>query len=125
LVSLLTEELTQAIPQGAALVSPLTVGGHVDHRLVRAAVEGLSLPAWYYADYPYVQWLKTIPPDLVSEMKPVEFPVTEAGLFAWIESVAAYPSQISSFWFSLKDMEEDIRNYCLKIGGVHLWRFVE
>jgi LmbE family N-acetylglucosaminyl deacetylase len=125
LVSLLTEELTQAIPQGAALVSPLTVGGHVDHRLVRAAAEGLSLPAWYYADYPYVQWLKTIPPDLVSEMKPVEFPVTEAGLFAWIESVAAYPSQISSFWFSLKDMEEDIRNYCLKNGGVHLWRFVE
>ena len=125
LVSLLTQELAQAIPHGATLVSPLTVGGHVDHRLVRAAAEGLGLPIWYYADYPYVQWLRTIPADLVSGMKPFEFPITEAGLGAWVKSVAAYPSQISSFWFDLEDMEEGIRNYCLKNGGVQLWRRIE
>lgn len=125
MVSLLAQELAQAIPRGAALVSPLTVGGHVDHRLVRAAAEGLGLPIWYYADYPYVQWLRTIPADLVRGMKAFEFPITEAGLAAWIESVAAYPSQISTFWFSRKDMEEDIRNYCLKNGGVQLWRRIE
>ena len=125
LVSLLIQELAQAIPRGATLVSPLTVGGHVDHRLVRAAAEGLGLPVWYYADYPYVQWLRTIPADLVSGMKPFEFPVMDAGLAAWVESVAAYTSQISSFWFSLEDMEEEIRNYCLKNGGVQLWQYTE
>jgi len=125
LVPLLTQELAQVIPRSATLVSPLTVGGHVDHRLVRAAAEGLRLPVWFYADYPYVQWLGTIPADLVDGMKLFEFPVTEVGLAAWIESVAVYTSQISSFWFTLEDMKGEIRNYCQKNGGVQLWRYLE
>jgi LmbE family N-acetylglucosaminyl deacetylase len=125
LVSSLTKELAQAIPRGSNLVSPLTVGGHVDHRLVRAAVEGLKSPVWFYADYPYIQWLGAIPGDLVNGMRLDKFPVTNSGLVAWVEAVAAYTSQISSFWFTEEDMEREIRNYCQKNDGVRLWRHAE
>jgi LmbE family N-acetylglucosaminyl deacetylase len=125
LVSLLTQELAQMIPPRASLVGPLAVGGHADHRLVRAAMEGLGLPAYYYADYPYVQWLKGISAELVTRMKPSAYPISEVGLVAWIESVACYPSQISTFWFSREDMELEIREYCQKIGGVQLWQHTE
>jgi len=122
LVTILAQELTQAIPRDAIVVSPLTVGGHVDHRLVRATAESMKLPVYYYADYPYVQWLKGIQAELVTGMEPAVFPVSEAGLAAWIEAVAAYASQISSFWFSPEDMETDIRGYCQNNGGVQLWK---
>lgn len=125
LVSSLAQELAQVIPGGASLVSPLSVGGHADHRLVRAAAEGLGLRLWYYADYPYVQWLRGIPDELVNGMKPTVFPVSEAGLAAWVESVAEYVSQISTFWFSWEDMEIEIRGYCQKNGGVQLWQYTE
>jgi hypothetical protein len=58
-------------------------------------------------------------------MEPAVFSVSEAGLAAWIESVAAYASQISSFWFSQENMETDIRGYCQNNGGVQLWRYPE
>ena len=125
LVASLAQELAQAIPRGAKLVSPLTVGGHADHRLVRAAAERLELPTYYYADYPYVQWLRGIPAELVSGMEPSVFPISEAGLVSWVESVAAYSSQISTFWFRLEDMEAEIRQYCQKDSGVQLWRVSE
>jgi LmbE family N-acetylglucosaminyl deacetylase len=125
LVDSLTKDLAQAIPEGASLVSPLTVGGHADHRLVRAAAEGSGLPLWYYADYPYVQWLRGIPDELVIDLEPTVFPVSQAGLAAWVESVASYVSQISTFWFSREDMEIEIRGFSQKNGGVQLWRHTE
>ncbi len=36
------------------LVCPLALGGHVDHVLVRQAVESLHQPLLYYADVPYL-----------------------------------------------------------------------
>lgn len=125
LVSFLTQELAQVIPNGASLVGPLAVGGHTDHRLVRAAMEGLGLPAAYYADYPYVQWLKGISAELVTRMKPSAYPISEEGVVAWTESVAAYSSQISTFWFSREDMEAEIREYCQRNDGVQLWQRTE
>lgn len=37
-----------------SLACPLTVGGHANHRLTRAAVEAFGRPLAYYADVPYV-----------------------------------------------------------------------
>jgi LmbE family N-acetylglucosaminyl deacetylase len=125
LISSLAQQLVQRIPADASLVSPLTVGGHADHRLVRAAAQELDLPLWYYADYPYVQWLRGIPDELVTGMKPTVFPVSETGVTPWVESVAEYASQINTFWFSREDMESDIRGYCRQQGGVQLWRRTE
>ena len=46
--------IAAALPAEARLVSPMTLGGHIDHQLVRSAAESLGRPVWYYADYPYV-----------------------------------------------------------------------
>ena len=58
IVRLLSFQLANALPDGeVVLVSPLTVGNHVDHLLVRAAAEQLPVPVWYYPDYPYTRRL--------------------------------------------------------------------
>jgi len=47
-------ELLSALPAGRRLFAPLAIGGHVDHVLVRRAVETGFRPALtYYADQPY------------------------------------------------------------------------
>jgi LmbE family N-acetylglucosaminyl deacetylase len=123
LVEALHRDLAGGLPSGARLVCPLALGNHVDHQLTRAAIEGLSLPIWYYPDYPYVLeegyrlealqeagWRKRV------------FPVSEAGVQAWLEAVSAYHSQISTFWESEQEMGKAIRDYARQQGGVALWQ---
>ncbi len=104
------------------LVCPLTLGGHVDHRLVRAALESLGQSLWYYADYPYVL-------DHAGELthlqglgwETVVFPISERGLKAWEQAVAAHASQISTFWPGLDSMKAALRDYLQQVG-ITLWR---
>lgn len=123
MIANLADALRQGLPGDAQVVCPLTLGGHVDHRLTRRAAEQLGRNLWYYADYPYV---------LDSE-QPFEemlqagwtsrvFPVSEAGLAAWQASIAAHQSQISTFWPSVDVMEAAMRAYWQEQGGVRLWR---
>lgn len=123
LIDELVHFLENHVPSKAELVCPLTLGGHVDHLLTRAAAERLGRPLWYYADYPYLE--KQSPEDsgvLPTGCEKGVFPVSEAGVSAWTQSVAAYRSQISTFWESLAAMESAIRNYWQRSGGVTLWR---
>jgi LmbE family N-acetylglucosaminyl deacetylase len=138
LVDSLRGELEEALPPRAELVCPLGIGGHVDHRLVRAAAESLSRSLWYYADYPYavrpVIYGSTNRGGRASDKQEIGeiesgsarrsfiFPISEPGLVAWVEAVAAHASQVGSFWTDLVEMEADIRSYCQEKGGVQLWR---
>jgi LmbE family N-acetylglucosaminyl deacetylase len=124
LVDRLAEDLAKWIPKKAVVVCPLTLGGHVDHRLTRAAVEKIDRQVWYYADYPYVL---SRSPDLEtlrqSGWQSTLFTVSEAGLEAWIASVAAYTSQVSTFWPDESAMREALHEYWQSVGGgVRLWR---
>jgi len=114
--------IEKRLPPHAQLVCPLTMGGHVDHRLTRAAAEALGLPLWYYADYPYV--LRSAG-DIASHLPPgwerQVFALSEADLQAWVRSVAAHQSQISTFWSDVSAMEAAIRGYYHDSGGVRLW----
>jgi hypothetical protein len=56
-----------------------------------------------------------------SGSNPVVFPVSERGLQAWVDAVAAHASQIGSFWPRLAAMESDLRAYREEVGGVRLW----
>jgi LmbE family N-acetylglucosaminyl deacetylase len=123
LVSSLSEELAGALPVEAEMVCPLSIGGHVDHRLTRAAAEKIGNRSWYYADYPYT--LKRREEVARLEQKGWEatcFPVSENGLRAWEAAVAAHASQISSFWESLEEMRSDLYAYIQAEGGIRLWR---
>ena len=120
LVEQLVQLLIRDLPHGANLVCPMTLGGHVDHRLTRAVAERLEIPLWFYADYPYL--LETEEPQVPEDWALTVSPISPEGLLAWQESVAAHKSQISTFWPDLADMREAIREYSLRMGGVCLWR---
>ncbi len=111
----------------ASLVCPLAIGNHVDHQLVRAAAEQVSSeylakPKLYYADYPYI--LKET--QKIEELESAGWnericPVSEKGLQAWQEAVAAHTTQISSFWESLPEMRAAIQAYRDLNDGIRLW----
>jgi LmbE family N-acetylglucosaminyl deacetylase len=122
LASELAQQISQAVMPGADIVCPLALGGHVDHRLVRAAAEKAGCGLWYYADYPYVLE-EGISPSFIP-MPGCEarlFPITREGLTAWTAAIAAYASQISTFWPDLISMQTAIERYCSEQGGVRLW----
>lgn len=105
------------------LVCPLALGGHVDHRLVRAAIERTGYPVWYYADYPYVrEHAGTLTRLKQQGWKAVFFPITENGLAAWELAIAAHASQISTFWPDLPTMKAAISAYLQPEGGIFLWK---
>lgn len=132
LIDSLVAELSAALPQVATFVCPLTLGGHVDHKLTRLALEKLiaAMPegrhwdAWYYADYPYArskaQTLMSMQRSLAWNLQ--RYPVTADGMLAWERAVAAYASQISTFWQDLEAMREDLRSFAQQAGGVCLWQ---
>ncbi len=123
LLEQLADDLEQDLAPGTSLVCPLALGGHVDHRLVRAALEKTGRKLWYYADYPYV--LKTgISSDFLVQpgCEAKLFPISAAALTAWVGSIAAHGSQISTFWPDLASMQAAIAGYCAAQGGLRLWR---
>jgi LmbE family N-acetylglucosaminyl deacetylase len=122
LVQNLRSEFSTALPQDCELVCPLTLGGHVDHRLVRLAAEGLDRPLWYYADYPYAVQTADDQDWIPVGMRSLIFPVSETGFLAWVEAVAAHASQISTFWSDLGQMRSAIQTYWQQFEGVRLWQ---
>lgn len=123
LVESLAATLSETLPPLSAPVCPMALGGHVDHRLVRAAAEALRRPLWYYPDYPYVV---RYPQDLEALRKAgwlgVRYPIGPADLSRWQASVAAHRSQISTFWPNLAAMQADLTGFRNQMGGVRLWR---
>lgn len=115
----LASDLLAALPPNATLVSPLSIGGHIDHKLVRLAAEKTGCRLWYYADFPYV--LRQTP--ILEGMEIViQRNITPAGLLAWQNGIAAYKSQISTFWLDDAEMRSVLDSFCAKGGGSVLWQ---
>jgi len=114
--------LTDLIPQEAQVVCPLTLGGHIDHHLTRRAAETLQNPLLYYADYPYLIRDQLNPSDwIMPGWQKASFPISPAGLKAWIEAAAQHQSQISTFWGGLDEMRAALTTYWSNGGGSTLW----
>jgi LmbE family N-acetylglucosaminyl deacetylase len=84
---------TELEPQDV-LVAPLAIGAHVDHRLARLAAERLDRPLRYYADIPYVLRDPELLAPAIQGLASDLYPVSEAGLHAWISGSAAYHTQM-------------------------------
>ena len=131
-VDQLCTELLEILPHEAALACPLALGGHVDHRLTRAVIEKVmqsrlhnsGLDLWYYADYPYARNELQSLADLneTPGWSMQVYPVNADALHAWQRAVAAYTSQISTFWQDLNEMGADLQGYTSHSGGVRLWQ---
>jgi LmbE family N-acetylglucosaminyl deacetylase len=103
------------------IICQLGVGGHIDHVLVRQAVELLNRPLMYTADIPYFFWKPEQLAPLVTGMKESLYTITEAGLNAWVEAVLAYKSQLSTLFESPEKAREEIRAYYYERGGFSIW----
>jgi LmbE family N-acetylglucosaminyl deacetylase len=114
--------LLAQIPVGARLVCPLTLGGHVDHHLVRRAAEQAGRISAFYPDFPYAArgggnaencvpagWGQTVAP------------LSEAALQAWVEGAALYASQLSTFWADHAALGAEYRAYARQHEGIRLW----
>ena len=117
----IAETLAARLNPTDQLVCQLGLGSHVDHVIVRRAVELLGYPLLYYADVPYL--FKT-PEDLapnIADMQMKVHPVNDPGLKSWQDAVAAYESQISSLFNDIEHMRSQIREYWEKYGGIPLY----
>lgn len=123
LIDNLRHDLEKNLPLNCKLVSPLALGGHVDHRLVRAAVEELGRRVWYYADFPYLIDLDETPQELEEVLNHKLFPISERGLEIWMASIAAHSSQISTFWAGKDQMREAVWTYWETFQGLRIWYF--
>jgi len=119
LVRRLSQTLKAALTPEVSLVCPLGLGNHVDHQLARAAAERLNIPLWYYADYPYIRDIPDWEPE---NLKPIQHQISDEGVTAWQDSVAAHRSQISTFWKNIPEMRAEILDYARQMKGIILWR---
>jgi LmbE family N-acetylglucosaminyl deacetylase len=119
----LQDELIRSQEPDSSYVSPLGLGNHVDHQHTRHAAESFGRTLWYYADYPYVIRNAT----LLEQMEMVGwasqvFPISQAGLMAWTDSISAHASQVSTFWANDQAMRLEVAGYLHANGGIRLWR---
>ena len=126
LIASISGRVKEMLPSGSTLVCPMGIGKHVDHRITRLAAEtavggGKESCLGYYADLPYVLRLngQNLPVEPGWEEK--LFPLSIGGLDAWQDAVAAYASQLSSFWSGEDEMREQMAAYAAACGGGRLY----
>jgi LmbE family N-acetylglucosaminyl deacetylase len=104
------------------LYVPLGLGQHVDHLLARRAAEVAGGAYAYFEDYPYVvreadNWFaagvlgphgRPLTPELIY--------LAEADVAARVAAMATYASQLSSFWSSPQELDENVRQFTNRVG---------
>jgi LmbE family N-acetylglucosaminyl deacetylase len=114
-----------ALPNAKQILVPLGVGNHIDHQIARKAAEkkfGEHLV--YYEEFPYAGEDEAV--NLVIGKRTAEFqaqviPIPEEALAVKIEAIAAYKSQLSTFFRDQHDLERQVRHYAEAIGGERIW----
>lgn len=115
----MTEALAKLVKPDDIVVCPLAIGGHVDHRIVRQAVEGLGRPLLYLADVPYVLNHPEELEPATRSMKAEMHAISEAGIAAWLKGVGCYQSQLSTLFESPDKLKEAIEKYARE--GIRLY----
>ncbi len=113
--------LEEKVNKEDILVSPLALGGHVDHILVRQAAEELN-NLYFYADIPYVLNAPGTLEEAIPIMEGCHFEVSDAGMKAWLEGVKAYKSQVNSLFKGEGTLFDAIRSRWRNEDGLRLWK---
>lgn len=112
------------LPSARERFAPLTVGHHVDHILVRWAAESAWGGLRYYEDYPYAQSSAAVERVLSAEevlWRSLVVALDEASLRRKTDAIAAFQSQLSTFFRNRADLDAQVRTYAAKIGGERVW----
>ena len=113
----MTAALAKLLQPEDVVVCPLAIGGHVDHRIVRKAVEGLGRPLLYFVDVPYVLNHPEELEPATRSMQPETHQISEKGLQAWVKGIEQYKSQLSTLFENtetvshLDKMKEAMEHY--------------
>ncbi len=125
----LVQEISSAIaelPQSKQQLVPFGVGNHVDHQIARSASEQVfGKDLLYYEEYPYAAEPEARNAPLQKDWADWEemiIPLTEKAQRVKIEAIAAYQSQLSTFFTDRLDLEQQVSEYVQMIGGERLWR---
>lgn len=123
--SLFTEvktALVLLVQSASRTYSPLAIGGHVDHVVVRRAVEILAEPSrlHYYEDFPYAG--KVDQPERAFGLTSEHVTLTEDEIEARMGAITCYPSQMLALFGSAEAMPERVRAYLARTGGERYWR---
>lgn len=123
LVNEISDEINRLAKTGDIIVSPMAIGNHIDHRIIVAAVTKVSHHSFlFYEDYPYVVKSQSSPFEF-SKLTPAKFDLQEENIKTWHAAIAAYQSQISTFWNNTNRMIEEIIEFACRGGGKNLWNF--
>lgn len=132
LVARLADEFVARGGDETTLYAPLGAGGHVDHRLVRAAAlaaHARGADVVFYEDFPYAARgatveaaLSEVPDNWVSELVPID-------VERKIAVIAGYASQLFALFGDATGMERDVRAYAASLapnGGYfeQYWRLL-
>lgn len=108
------------LPGRGRLLSPMGIGSHADHLLVKMAAQALGGQGLaFYEDYPYAAAQS---PDGNDDQWRLEIiPLRPADLDARFEAIAAYQSQLSSFFHDRADLEQQVGDFVKCAGGERIW----
>jgi LmbE family N-acetylglucosaminyl deacetylase len=124
LQDILVEKLAK-LPEHGRVLAPLSVGNHVDHQVTRSAAEScFGVELIYYEDYPYAAVpgaVETITATDGELWHSQTIPISEAAMEKKINAIAAYASQMSTFFLDRADLEQQVQNYSKFIGGERIW----
>lgn len=88
--------LQQELQNTDTIVTPMGIGHHADHRLVRNAVSALGRSVIYVQDIPYALAHEELAAETVQGMHRQLLPMGEWALRAWRDAVLCYGSQLAS-----------------------------
>ncbi len=122
-VQQVTQRIQEQLISSDILVSPFAIGDHIDHRIVRKAATTLHHESFYlFAVYPYTTIENSsILGQLPADAMEMQYSISTIDITFWKQSIAAYQSQISTFWNSEYQMMEKLDLYAAKGGGKSLW----
>jgi LmbE family N-acetylglucosaminyl deacetylase len=117
----IAESIAARLQPTDQLVCQIGLGSHLDHVLVRRAVDLLQRPVLYDVDIPY---LFNSPAELALKtdgMKANIHRITDSGLRAWQDAIFAYKSQLDGLFASPEAMRTQIEQYWSEYIGIRLW----
>ncbi|MFO3796910.1 MAG: PIG-L deacetylase family protein [Anaerolineales bacterium] len=117
--------LQEHLGEDDVLVSPLAIGAHIDHVIVRQASEMLARPLWGYAEVPYLFRSPQELEEKTQKLQSVLFPVSFWGKKAWLSACGAYHSQIGELFDSEEAMQKAMQEYAERENGIRLWKIKE
>ena len=122
-------ECIAGLPGHGRLVAPLGVGRHADHQVSRLAAEcAADGDLVYYEDFPYVREagaLTAVIPQDDANWQATAVPLQEEALAAKVEAIAAFVSQLSTFFDGRADLAAQINAYAERVGGERLWHWMK